>query len=48
MLAAGGGLKHTGRFLVRPKGKDSAALILSVVFKGKVTHHALEKSANGV
>ena len=49
LLAAGGGLKHTGRFLVRPKGKGSSdALIVSVVFKGKATHHALEKGANGV
>lgn len=36
--------KFDGKFLVRPKGK---ALVLSVMYRGKVTHHAIEKGAAG-
>jgi hypothetical protein len=37
MLAAKDGLARTGRFLIRTKGKGSTDIILSVVFKGKVS-----------
>ena len=50
-LAAKDGLSRTGRFLVRTKelkkGQETNDIILSVVFKGKVTHHAIKQDGPG-
>jgi hypothetical protein len=40
LLVADGGASITGKFLIRAKG-NSAALILSVIYKGSPTHHQL-------
>ena len=49
LLAADDGLEITGKFLIRKKGKDPelTKFIISVVYKGKPTHHALEREAEG-
>jgi hypothetical protein len=36
--------RHDGKFLVRPKGNG---LILSVMFRGKATHHVVEQLPTG-
>ncbi len=37
-----------GRFLVRPRPGTPAEYVLSVVFKGKATHHLIQPAPDGV
>merc|ERR1712146_508892 len=42
-----GGLDVAGKFLVRNKGTSTDDYILSVVYKGAPTHHALVRPSEG-
>ena len=41
LLLADGGAANSGKFLIRSKGDSASLFILSVVYKGKATHHNL-------
>jgi len=46
-LEADDGFETTGKFLFRQKGSNENKFILSVVYKGKPTHHAVERESEG-
>ena len=46
-LLADGGSGVSGKFLVRQKGADQDNYILSVIYKGAPTHHALARAGEG-
>ena len=47
LLLADGGADDSGKFLVRTKGASGNDFILSVVYKGAPTHHALSRPDEG-
>jgi Ca2+-binding EF-hand superfamily protein len=47
LLLANGGGEVTGRYLIRAKGDGKKEFILSVVYKGKPTHHNVSLLASG-
>lgn len=47
MLSADGGLEKPGKFLIRSKGGSANDYILSVVYKGAATHHAISRESEG-
>jgi len=47
LLLQNGGADVSGKHLVRAKGASSDAFLLSVVYKGAATHHALARESNG-
>ena len=44
LLLANLGVNVNGKYLLRP-GTAAASLVLSVIFKGQVTHHTINKTA---
>ena len=47
LLLADNGDGVTGKFLVRSKGGSTNDFILSVVYKGAATHHAVARAGEG-
>ena len=47
LLEADDGLATKGKFLIRQKGENTDAFIISVVYKGAPTHHALVREGEG-
>ena len=47
LLLADGGEDATGKFLVRRKGKSENDFFISVIYKGKPTHHTLSREDDG-
>lgn len=47
LLLADGGSEEPGKFLLRPKGGTGNDFILSVIYKGAATHHAVSRSDEG-
>lgn len=47
LLSADGGLETKGKFLIRSKGDSTTDFILSIVYKGAATHHALVRDGEG-
>lgn len=47
LLTADNGAKQAGKFLIRSKSESDNDYIVSVIFKGKVTHHAVSRPGAG-
>lgn len=47
LLLADGGAEKSGKYLVRQKGAADTDYILSVIYKGAASHHALTRDAPG-
>jgi hypothetical protein len=47
LLLANSGSKTAGKFLFRSKGASTDNFILSVIYKGKATHHTVQREAEG-
>ena len=43
LLLADGGEDVSGKFLVRSKGESDTDFVMSCIYKGKPTHHALAR-----
>lgn len=47
LLAENDGLNRQGKYLFRPKSGGGGGYVLSVVYKGKATHHTIIESPEG-
>jgi hypothetical protein len=47
LLEANDGFANTGKFLFRAKAASKNSFVLSVVYKGKATHHTITPADSG-
>ena len=47
LLLADGGDGDNGKYLIRSKGNSTDEFILSVIYKGAPTHHAIARAGDG-